>query len=34
MGYDAMANLHQQLGRVLAGLSDAAEKGRKGGGVN
>jgi hypothetical protein len=32
MGYDAMANLHQQLGRVLAGLSDAAEKGRKGGG--
>ena len=32
MGYDAMANLHQQLGRVLAGLSDAAGKGRKGGG--
>ena len=31
MGYDAMANLHQQLGRVLAGLKDAAEKGRKGG---
>ena len=32
MGYDAMANLHQQLGRVLAGLNAAAEKGRKGGG--
>ena len=31
MGYDAVANLHQQLGRVLAGLSEAAEKGRKGG---
>ncbi len=31
MGYDAMANLHQQLGRVLAGLGEAAEKGRKGG---
>lgn len=30
MGYDAIANLHQQLGRVLAGLRDAAEKGRKG----
>jgi hypothetical protein len=32
MGYDAMANLHQQLGRVLAGLGEAAGKGRKGGG--
>jgi hypothetical protein len=32
MGYDALANLHQQLGRVLAGLSEATEKGRKGGG--
>ena len=32
MGYDAMANLHQQLGRVLAGLSATAERGRKGGG--
>ena len=32
MGYDAMANLHQQLGRVLAGLQEAAGKGRKGGG--
>jgi hypothetical protein len=32
MGYDAVANLHQQLGRVLAGLSEAAAKGRKGGG--
>ena len=32
MGYDAVANLHQQLGRVLAGLSDAESKGRKGGG--
>ena len=30
MGYDAMANLHQQLGRVLAGLQEAAGKGRKG----
>jgi len=24
LGYDALANLHQQLGRVLAGLSQAA----------
>ena len=32
MGYDAMAGLHQQLGRVLAGLGEAAGKGRKGGG--
>src|SRR5471030_163908 len=32
MGYDAVANLHQHFGRVLAGLSAAAEKGRKGGG--
>jgi hypothetical protein len=31
MGYDAMVNLHQQLRRVLAGLGDAVEKGRKGG---
>ena len=31
MGYDAIANLHQQLGRVLAGLSAATNKGRKGG---
>jgi hypothetical protein len=30
MGYDAVANLHQQLGRVLVGLSEAANKGRKG----
>ncbi len=33
LGYDAMSNLHQQLGRVLAGLGEAAGKGRKGGGV-
>lgn len=26
MGYDALANLHQQAGRVLAGLSAAASK--------
>jgi len=26
MGYDALANLHQQLGRVLAGLREAAAK--------
>jgi len=32
MGYDAVANLHQQLGRMLAGLSEVSEKGRKGGG--
>ena len=32
MGYDAMANLHQQLGRVLAGSGNATEKARKGGG--
>lgn len=32
MGYDAAANLQQQLGRVLAGLSGAAETGSKGGG--
>ena len=32
MGYDAMANLHQQLGRVFSGLNTVAEKGRKGGG--
>jgi hypothetical protein len=32
MGYDAVANLQQQLGRVLAGLNASAEKGRKGGG--
>ena len=32
MGYDAMVNLHQQLGRVLAGLGEAAGKGRKSGG--
>ncbi len=32
MGYDAMANLHQQLGRVLAGLNEVAGRGRKGGG--
>jgi hypothetical protein len=32
MGYDAMAKLHQQLGRVLAGLGEAAGKGRKSGG--
>ena len=31
MGYDAMANLHQQLGRVLAGLEGAANKRGKGG---
>ncbi len=31
LGYDAMSNLHQQLGRVLAGLGEAAGKGRKGG---
>jgi hypothetical protein len=31
MGYDTMANLHQQLGRVLAGLGEVAGKGRKGG---
>lgn len=31
MGYDAVANLHQQLGRVLVGLSAAASKGGKGG---
>jgi hypothetical protein len=24
LGYDALANLHQQLGQVLKGLSDAA----------
>lgn len=29
MGYDAMANLHQQLGRALAGLRDAAAVGKK-----
>lgn len=26
LGYDALAQLHQQLGRVLAGLSEAASK--------
>jgi len=26
MGYDALANLHQQLGQVLAGLTAAAGK--------
>lgn len=26
LGYDALAGLHQQLGRVLAGLSEAASK--------
>jgi hypothetical protein len=26
MGYDAMANLHQQLGRMLAGLTAAADE--------
>jgi len=26
MGYDGLANLHQQLGRVLAGLREAAAK--------
>jgi hypothetical protein len=31
MGYDAVATLYQQLGRVLAGLSNAANKGRKDG---
>ena len=29
MGYDATANLHQQLGRVLAGLRDAGTGGKK-----
>ena len=28
LGYDAVANLHQQLGRVLAGLSETTAKGR------
>ena len=32
MGYDAVANLHQQLGRVMAGLGEAAGKGRRGAG--
>jgi hypothetical protein len=31
MGYDVLANLHQQLGRVLAGLAEARKE-RKGGG--
>lgn len=26
LGYDALAQLHQQLGKVLAGLSEAASK--------
>jgi hypothetical protein len=26
LGYDALAQLHQQLGRMLAGLSEAASK--------
>lgn len=26
LGYDALANLHQQLGKVLAGLAEAASK--------
>ena len=29
MGYDGLAGLHQQLGRVLAGLRDAAAAGGK-----
>ena len=30
MGFDAMANLHQQLGRVVAGLRETAGKGKEG----
>ena len=30
LGYDALANLHQQVGRVLAGLSAAAGKKKAG----
>jgi len=29
LGYDALAHLHQQLGRVLKGLSDAAAQTQK-----
>jgi hypothetical protein len=31
MGYDALANLHQQIGRVLAGLQAAARQAQSGG---
>jgi hypothetical protein len=31
MGYDALANLHQQLGRVLTGLQAAARQAQSGG---
>jgi hypothetical protein len=31
MGYDGLANLHQQLGRVLAGLSTAMRPGQAAG---
>jgi hypothetical protein len=31
MGYDGLANLHQQLGRVLAGLSTAMRQGQAAG---
>lgn len=29
LGYDALANLHQQLGKLLAGLAEAAAKTQK-----